>query len=243
MKTYTAHLIALSMAFSSIGLTACEDDDTVIIVSREVSQEDAQELMANILSYETYGLVAQFDRIGDEVLESAECDVPTTDTATASGGLVNYTYDYAFSEAYTLFCDAGLLLQYDLTGQQDIDALTYDAQHVITLAFQTTGLEESAEDEVYDGAYDRSGDWRADRSGETYDFTYDSTVEDVRVAKDSNKIVGGTSTFTLTQTYSRANVSYTYTGTVVFLNEDLAEVTFGDGASFVVDLLDVSIAD
>lgn len=226
-----------------LGLTSCEDDNVIVVIDPDLSELDAQELMAVILSYDTYGLVAQFDQIGKAVEDLSECGETTENTETETGGYNRYDYEYTYTEIYTLNCEPERSVIYDLSGRQDIDALNYDAVHDILTAFTTTGLEESSADEIHNGTYGRGGSWQSDNSDAGYDFEYDSTLFDVRVSKETHQIQSGTGTFTLIQNYKGSGEQYTYTGTIVFLNAAQAEVTFEDGESFIVDLGNVSIAE
>ncbi|WP_458627228.1 hypothetical protein [Winogradskyella sp. PC D3.3] len=68
-------------------------------------------------------------------------------------------------------------------------------------------------------------------------------MSDVLLFKTTGKITSGTSTFTLIQEYSYNNQIYTYVGTVEFLNEDEAKVTFDDGSVFYVNTNNLSISN
>lgn len=224
-----------------LGLASCEDDDDVIvIIDRE---EDAQELMAYILSYDTYGLVAHFDRIGEIVEEESDCGETTVNEDSESGSYNLYDYEYDLTETYTLNCEPILSVTYDLIGLQTIEAENFGALHEIVLAFTTTGLEESSMEEVYNGAYGRTGSWQSEVNDNGYSFEYDSSLTDVEVARETNQIQSGTGTFTLVQTYDADDTVYTYTGTLEFLNADEVEVTYDNGESYVVDISNVSIKD
>lgn len=242
-KTLCCNYVRPLLMVLCIGFASCEDDDDVIVIDPNLAEDDVEELMAILLSYDAYGLVAHFEHIGDEIEDISDCDETVTNTEVESGDFNRYDYEYTFTEEYTLFCGAQQSLSYSLTGEQEIDALNYDTIHLIGLDFTTTGLEDGSSVEVYNGTYNTSGDWESNITDEGYDFVYDSTITDVEVAKDNNKIVSGVSIFSLEQTYSRDNLTYTYSGTITFLNENEAEVTFEDGETFIVDLNNVSIAD
>ncbi|MEM1337048.1 MAG: hypothetical protein AAGF96_04830 [Bacteroidota bacterium] len=242
-KTISRRIIGLWVMIISIGFACCEDDNDTLVIDLNVAEDDIEELFAVLLSYDTYGLVAQFEEVSEEIESISECEATTTNIETESGGFNNYSYEYRFTEVYTLFCTPERNLSYTLDGVQEIDAYNYDAVHQITSDFTTTGLEETDFNEIYNGNYDRTGAWESNFNEDTYDFIYDSTVVDILVSKESNTIQSGSSTFTLEQTYSRDNLTYTYGGTITFLNEDEAQVTFDDGETFIVDLTNVSIQD
>ena len=233
--------IALILAFTAL---SCYDDDTTIIIDRDLASKDAEELIAISLSYDTYGLVAHFDHIGQEIENISECDVTNTDTQIETGNInSNYDYIYTFTEVFTLYCEPELYLEYALEGDLEFDAYNFEEIQQININFTTTGLEDISDEEIYNGNYNTTGEMQSDFNNNTYEYSYDSTIFDIRVNKESNKIVSGSVTFSLVQTYSRNNLTYTYNGTIEFLNENAAEVTFDNGEVFVVDINNVSISN
>lgn len=244
-RTFFKPSIIFSLLFSlTLLTTSCDnDDDKVIYV---YSYEDAQEAIAISLAYDSYGLVANFDKVSNEIEVNDECDILYEESDTEEGdftasGLSTYVYNY--NEAYTKYCDPDLYVNYTLTAEQVIEAVRISTTHSISVDFTTTGLEDTSENEIYNGTYNRNGGWETVYSEETYNFNYESTVEDILVSKATGKIVSGTSTFTLVQEYSYDNLTYTYAGVVEFLNEDEAKVTFDDGNEFYVNINNLSISN
>ncbi|MEH6682590.1 MAG: hypothetical protein V7724_18760 [Sediminicola sp.] len=244
-KTRVRWGIIFSLLFTATLLTtSCEDDDDGVLVI--YSYEDAQEAIAISLAYESYGLVANFDKVSEEIEGNHECEVLNEESESETGdftasGLTTYVYDY--TESFTKYCDPDLYVSYDLLAEQTIESVRISKTHTIHVDFITTGLEDSSENEIYNGAYTRNGGWETVYSNENYDFTYESDVVDVQVSKETGKIVSGTSTFTLTEEYSYNNLTYTYTGIVKFIDEDKAKITFDSGEVFYVNTNNLSISN
>ncbi|WP_318342838.1 hypothetical protein [Flagellimonas baculiformis] len=226
-------------------LQGCEDDDDVIIITRNYAYEDAEEAIAVSLSYGTYGVVANMNRASEEIQENNDCDVLYQETDSfhdqTYSGYISYEYEY--QEEYIWSCEPNSTVDYSLSASQHLEAVRANYEHEIALDFDITGLDEGSEAEAYGGTYDRTGEWESNYNQETYSFEFNSTLIETLVSKDSNKIYAGTATFTLVQDYSYSNVSYTYQGTVEFVSDEEARVEFDSGEVFYVDLGNISIAE
>ncbi|QDO95237.1 hypothetical protein FNB79_15070 [Formosa sediminum] len=237
--TYLLLLFALTISF-----TACEDDDDDVIIYVH-TYEDAQEAIAISLAYDSYGLVAYFENISNEIEVNNECDVLYEDSDTETGEFNSSeltTYVYNYNEIYTKYCDPELYVDYALSAEQLIESVRVSTTHNINVNLITTGLEETSENEIYNGTYNRNGGWETEYSEEYYNFSYSSEVSDILLSKATGEIISGTSTFTLTQDYGYNNLTYTYEGVVEFLNKDEAKVTFDDGSVFYINISNLSIS-
>lgn len=223
---------------------SCDDDDDTIIIEVP-SYEDAQEIVALSLSYDSYGLVAQFEQMNSTITDSSECETLYEDSDVQTGawdsGLITYQYDY--TEAYTKYCEPELYVDYTTSASQLLEAVRFTATHEVTAQFVATGLEAESDSEIYNGSYERSGLWESTTDEDFYNFDYKSQVNEVFLSKETGKITSGTATFTLSETYSQENLTYSYEGTVEFLNEEEAMVTFDTGEVFYVNLNNVSISN
>lgn len=243
LKSRIAYFLLL-FVFAII-ITACDDDDDDEIIIYVHTYEDAQEAIAISLAYDSYGLVAYFENVSSEIEINNECDILYEDSDTETGefnssGLT--TYEYNYNESYTKYCDPELYVDYTLTAEQLIESTRITTTHSINTDLITTGLEDTSENEIYNGTYSRSGGWETAYSEESYNFTYESKVTDIFLSKTTGEIISGTSTFTLTQKYSYDNLTYTYEGTVEFIDENEAKVTFDDGSVFYVNINNLSIS-
>jgi len=226
-------------------MQSCDDDDDIIVITRYYAYEDAEEAVAVSLAYSTYGMVANMNWASTEIQENNECGVVYQDNDTFYDETITgyISYEYNYQEEYIWSCGPEVSVDYDLNATQQMKSLRFDYDHNIDLTFDISGLEETSSDETYVGSYQREGEWESNFNGETYRFTFASDINGVLVSKESNKIYSGTVNFTLEQTYSYSNVTYTYEGTVEFLNENQAKVTFDGGEIFYVNLDNISIAE
>lgn len=249
MKIMMKRILLLSMMLLSLLVLAllqsCDEDDDVILITRYYAYEDAEEAIAVSLSYATYGMVANMNRASNEIQGNTDCDVPFEDASTFYDETITgyISYEYAYHENYVWTCGPETTVDYTLTATQYLDAVRYDYDHEIALDFQISGLEDESPNEVYEGAYNRTGEWESGYNEETYAFDFDSEISEALVSKESNKIYSGTATFSLVQSYSYSNITYTYKGIVEFINEDEAKVEFDSGEVFYVNLNNISIAD
>lgn len=226
-------------------LQGCEDDDDVIIITRNYAYEDAEEAIAVSLSYGTYGMVANMNRASEEIQENNDCDVLYQETDSfydqTYSGYIGYEYEY--QEEYIWSCEPNSTVDYSLSATQHLESVRANYDHEIALDFNIAGLDDEHEAEAYGGTYDRTGEWESNYNQESYSFEFNSVLIETLVSKDSNKIYAGTATFTLVQDYSYSNVSYTYQGTVEFVSDEEARVEFDSGEVFYVDLGNISIAE
>ncbi|RIV47435.1 hypothetical protein [Flagellimonas pelagia] len=239
-------LILMSMLLGALALLqSCDDDDEIIVITRYYAYEDAEEAVAVSLSYATYGLVANMNKASNEIQENSDCDVLYQESDSFYDETITgyISYEYNYQEEYMWSCEPDMAVDYELSATQNMKSLRYTYDHDIDLSFDITGLEDTSADENYEGSYQREGEWESNYNGETYRFTFESDIDGVLVSKESNKIYNGTATFSLVQTYSYSNVTYTYKGTVEFVDEDEARVEFDSGEVFYVDLNNISISE
>lgn len=240
-------MVSVSCLFTiAIGLLqGCDDDDDVLLITRHYAYTDAEEIIAISLSYSTYGMVANMNRVSEEIQEDHDCNVLyeendsfSTETFT---GYIGYEYNY--EEAFIWTCEPDTEVDYDLSAVQAFESVRYDYTHNIELDLNISGLDDTDPDEIYQGIYDRKGEWESNYNEETYSFVFESDIIETMVSKDSNKIYAGYANFYLSQTYSYSNITYSYEGSVEFIDENEARVEFDNGEVFYVDLNNISIAD
>ncbi|WP_375587344.1 hypothetical protein [Flagellimonas aurea] len=239
-------LFLKSLLFISASLLlGCDDDDDLVIITYHYAQNDAEEALAISLSYASYGFVANMSKASTEIQENYACDQwyyenESISEETVSGHL---SYEYSYEEEFRWSCDPIYEVDYNLMGMQHLSfGSNVKYLHDIGVDFQVTGLEENSPYENYEGTYSRFGDWQSDYNGEGYYFTFRSEILEAKVSKSSNKITSGTVNFRLTQDYRHSQMSYTYEGTVEFINEDEARVIYDSGEVFYIDLTHASIS-
>lgn len=226
-------------------LLSCNDDDDDTIVIEIPSLQDAQEVVAISLAYDSYGLTAHFEEMSQTINEANECGVLNENNDSGSGDWDSdsITYTYSINEEFTKFCDPALLIEYSSTAAQELDAPRFSGTHTINTEFTVTGLEEEVENEEYTGFYNKVGIYESGNDEQFYEFSYKSDLSNILVSKELGKIISGNVIFTLEQEYDYNDLTYTYMGSVEFLNENEARVEFETGEEFIVDLNNVSISN
>lgn len=228
-------------------LPGCEEeDDSENIITIEISKTDAEEIVAGAITYGSYGLVASMDQVSQEITEITDCDLLYVNADTIDGetipGYISYSYQY--NEEYQRTCGEEPFIQYSLTGTQIFDAPRIEYNHQLAIDFTIEGLNEYSEDELYTGNYFREGITESSWKNEPIDFSFEANINTpIYVSKATHKIYAGSLTFNLEQDYERSNVTYSYSGTIEFVNEDEAVVTFSNGEQFTIAIDHISISD
>ncbi len=245
-KLILTPFLLLAILFINQGCDDDDDNSTDNTYSINFSKSDAEEIIANSISYSTYGLVASMNQVSQEIDEITECDIEYVNEDTKYGesvpGYISYTYNY--TEEYKKTCAESSTIQYSLTGEQIFDAPRVEYNHDLSVDFTIEGLDDSYDDELYTGKYSRQGDGESGVSSENYNFKFSTEIENaVYVSKETNKIYAGILNFSLEQEYEESNVTYSYSGTIEFVDENEALVTFDNGDSFNVTLDNISISE
>ncbi|WP_281765914.1 hypothetical protein [Neptunitalea lumnitzerae] len=225
-------------------LISCDDDEDVVVVRYVYASDDAEEILATSIAYNSYGFVASLQQTSEEIQEGI-CEETITNSDSFSGANYygNINYEYSYDETYTNYCSPESYVAYNLDALQQFETYNSEFEHTIGLEYTVTGIEAASDDEFYEGIYARNGSWQA-LYDEDLRYTFELAInyEEVTVSKSSHKIYEGIATFTLEQVYEDAGVVYTYQGTLEFLNEDEAKVTYDNGDSFIINLNNVSLS-
>ncbi|WP_281752325.1 hypothetical protein [Neptunitalea chrysea] len=237
-------LVAILVLMLGI-LSSCQDDDDVVIVRYVYAYEDAEEILAESIAYGSYGFVANLRQASEEIqTNTCEQSINNSDSFSDTNLWGSVTYDYMYTEEYTNYCNPEAYVTYDLEATQNLGAYNYDFEHDISLNFQVTGLDVSSDSEYYLGDYDRSGEWKALYDDDLrYTFILDIDFENLSVSKSSNKIYAGEANFVLEQVYNAPGLVYTYSGSIEFLSENEAKVTYDNGESFIIYLNNISLSN
>ena len=230
-QTFLIALLALSSIF-----TSCEDDNASVVIV--VSEERAAEVVATSLAYNTYGMASSVYYISNAINTQLNCDETGTDNST-----INYTSLFGgvtavhqYNDSYSKTCSPNPIINFETEAQQSVDAVYFSSNHNVNGDFVVTGLEDTALNELYSGMYHRVGDWYSKIYHDSMDIDYTMAFNELVVDKATYYITGGTSEFTLITKYSESTESYTFKGTVTFLNQDEAQIDFEDGDSYLLNL-------
>lgn len=226
----------LAITIFSFTFTSCDhNDDAVIIV---VSEEQAIEIVATSLAYNTYGMASNVNYVSNEISEALACGEQNTNSGTnnyvsAFGGITSI---YQFNESYSKICTPNEIINYSISAFQDIDAVYFTSQQDIEASFTVTGLEDTAPNELYSGVYQREGNWYSKVYNDSLDVFYNMNFTDLNINKTTYHIVSGISAFNLNTNYSETSESNTFSGNVIFLNENEVQIDFTNGNSYLLNL-------
>ncbi len=230
----TFGLMILLVAITVTATSCDEEDETTILIS----VDDAAELVAFSLANRTYGGIYNLNYVADEVLELVDCNESQTNDRTVSDtsrdGEISVMYD--ITEEYSKTCEVTETVLYSFAQNQLLNSVRYDLDQAINGSWSIDGVQEGSAEITYNGPYNRSGSWTYNQEdNHTDDITYSSTFIDITYDPNSERITGGTSTFTLDGT-STVYESFSYAGDVVFLGSDISVITFQSGEQYELNL-------
>jgi len=241
MKTERKLLIGLLLMCTIMCCNNDDDDDEDMAMDDPVliTVDDAAELVAASMAIATYGAVDNMNYVSDQIVDLLDCGESQSeernDTEISDNG--NITVTFSISESYSLTCEDSLeMISYDFNGNQSITSDPLDTEHDIIGSWTITGAEESSTTLSYNGSYSRGGAWIYNEEENHIDSTTTSFVySDVEANKSDNVIFNGTSTFEISGT-STVYEPYSYSGDIVFNENNICVATFSSGEQYEIDL-------
>lgn len=223
---------------TSVVMTGCSDDEEEPVVF-VIDEEDAAEVVAVVLSVNTYGFSANVVRFSEEVANDLTCNTLEHDEGTISEASAdgNITYSYMFDETYSYACDAqGGTVNYSFEAEQTLTTLRYDSDSDISGNWALTDIDNPAPSYNLTGVHEYASDWDAKTDEQPSAFIdYGMDFTDLKVEKATGDLVGGTSQFELTGRRIDGE-SETYEGTINFSDPEATEVVFSNGGTYVLNM-------
>ncbi len=221
-------LTALLFTLLLAGLGACRK--SAEDVAELISESEAAEIVETAVSGRSAGLTlptVDMAQIIDTYLQT--CGVPGDTTLQKSNANGFATYNYTFGLEWLIHCNGlGLPLDasVDVTGNGTFSTARWSGsdQGTGTLTFTGLGVQETAY--VVNGSYALSGDLTGDlrRVDPSFDCTTTIQITDLRIAKSTYQITGGTGTIQVVATNGQGNTR-TLDGTLVFNGDGTVTVT------------------
>lgn len=226
-------LLLLAIPFFTTSCSDDEESDAVVI-----TVDDAAELIAFSLANRTYGAVNNLNYVTEEVLKLVDCNETQSNeqviTDTSRDGEISVNYE--ISETYSKSCEGPAVVSYSFNMEQSLTSVRFDQEHDIDGSWTIEGVESDSEEITYNGPYNRSGLWTYNlQDDHTDNVTYESTLINLKYESDSERIISGTSTFSLEGT-STVYEPYSYSGDVEFLGSDISIITFSTGEQYELNL-------
>ncbi len=220
-------------------LSSCGDDDgdPVIFV---ISEDDAAEFVAVVLSVNTYGFSANAIRFSEDVANSLLCGTQLEDSGTISDTSIDgtITYSYNFNESYSYLCDAnGGTVQYSFIADQELSTLRSDVDSDISGIWTLGNIDNSESSYSLSGVYNRSSDRdsKTDELPSAFIMT-GLEFEALSIDKSNGYLVGGTANFELSGSQIGTE-GQLFQGVINFSNPEATQVVFTDGNTYVLNLL------
>lgn len=216
--------------------TSCSDAAAVDPIV--ITVDDAAELVAFSIANQTYGAVNNLNYVAEEVLELVDCNETQTNDRTVSDTSSDgeRAISYEISEEYSKTCDGGETVNYSFEADQSFTSIRYNHEQSVSGAWSIEGVQDGATEVIYNGPYNRTGQWTYNlREHHTDHVSYTSALVNLAYEVASERIIGGTSTFTLDGT-STVYESYSYAGDIEFLGSDQSIITFQTGEQYELDL-------
>lgn len=231
------YLLLISMA-ASVFLTSCSDDEEPVVFV--ISEDDAAEFVAVVLSVNTYGFAANAIRFSEEVSSSLSCGAQLEDSGTISDTSVDgtITYSYNFNESYSYVCDAnGGTVQYSFIADQELSTLRSDVDSDISGIWTLGNIDNAGSSYSLSGIYSRSSD-RDSKTDELPSAFIITGLEfqGLAIDKSSGYLVGGTAGFELSGSQI-GTAGQAFEGVINFSDPEATQVVFTDVSTYVLNLL------
>lgn len=214
--------------------TSCEEDNNTLVIT----VDDAAELVAFSMANRTYGAVNDLNYVAEAVIDLINCGESETNNRTLSedGPAENISVTSEFTESYSRACEGEEIITYNFTADQLLTSVRFDLDQQITGDWTVAGVQENAVQYTYNGPYSRNGSWTYNlKENHTDEVIYSTNFIEVTYDPSSERITGGTATFTLDGT-STVHEPYSYSGDVAFSGSDLALITFATGEQYELNL-------
>jgi len=229
----------LSMA---ILMTSCKTDDDVI-VSNEITEEDAVEVVENAVAQESGGLTEQIETtivIADfaDPEQNPMCGLSFDSTllqTNQSGSVILYNYEYQWT--WNVQCDIlQTPEQFDFYYEMDgwcnaprLESLDYGFND-----FSISGLNSASEVYVYSGLYQRYGNIGFKTGFQTtIDSELTIEISEIIISKTTGEILEGSGSVSFIGKSSNGQ-SVTFEGTITFEGGDTATLKFEN--EFIISL-------
>lgn len=226
----------VALLLVGLSTTSCNEDEDIVPVL--VSVDDAAELVAFSMANRTYGSVNNLNYVTEEILDLIDCDESRENqeaiTETSFDGEINVNYD--LTETYSKTCSENETINYSFNIDQSLTSPRYDLEQDISGSWIIQGLEENSSAIIYNGPYNRSGLWTYNlRENHTDDVTYESTFNNLTYDPNTERITGGSASFTLDGT-STIYEPFNFAGEVEFQGGDISIITFNSGEQYELNL-------
>lgn len=219
-------------------LSSCsEEDDPVVFV---ISEDDAAEFVAVVLSVNTYGFSANAIRFSEDIANDLLCGSQANDAGsiseTSADGTI--TYNYHFNEAYAYVCTSeGGTVQYSFTADQELSTLRSDVDSDISGIWTLGNIDDATTDYSLSGVYNRSSQ-RDSKTDELPSAFIETALEfeGLTIDRSSGYLIGGTANFELSGSQIGAS-GQTFEGVILFSDPEFTQVMFTDGSTYILNLL------
>ena len=216
MSGISKYFLLVSIMASTF-LTSCSEEESEEPVIFVLSEDDAAEFIAVVLSVNTYGFAANAIRFSEDVSNSISCGAQLGDSGTISDTSMDgtITYNYDFNESYSYICDAsGGTVQYSFVADQELSTLRSNVDSNISGIWTLGNIDNAESNYSLVGIYSRS----SDRDSKTDELPSalimtDFEFQGIAIDKSNGYLVGGTAD-------SKATL-----------------VVFTDGSTYVLNLL------
>ncbi|UTW66441.1 sterol desaturase family protein [bacterium SCSIO 12643] len=228
----TSHLSIWILVFVGIGVGACSQPEPE---PTGISEAEAAEIVATSLAYNTYGMASSVYAVSHEIDSGVNCNEQWSDSGTAHYTSIygHVTSEYTYDEDYAKICGDYEMVHYQVKASQTIDAVYFSSYQDVDAFFTVTGMEDSLTIEYYSGAYSYTGERFSKSSGQTLKVSYQMQFSDLQIDKSTYYITGGQSGFDIKVD---SDISESYSGMVVFINDKEAQISFSNGNTYLLNL-------
>lgn len=242
-------LLVVSLAsFLIVMAPSCnkEEDDKKNSIKDEINEDTTARILANSLSYNSYGTTAIFNYIASEskeMIEGIDCDGEKSNSNkinyTTANGLISTNYDYSQNCSKT--CSPNIALHYATIADHITKGGYFKTENNIILNIDLSGFEESSQYFLIDGTYTLDGLWEELATQTKIDIDINTEITNsIKILKSENpeqiRVTGGTMNFVIKAGLANSFVSTELKGTITYLSDLEARIDFDNGGSYEVNL-------
>ena len=232
-----------------LGLTAaffisCDREENNFGDAAQVTEQEALEMVQTSLMSDAYGMGIQTDDAtaldeGETSKTMYECGVLNSRSMERnSPSNAAITFTHTFDYLFTLLCEENQAKAFaiEFQGNGTYSSPRLESDDTITYEAILGNIVEPGSPYVYDSSFTREGTQTTRIAGRTKNFDSTLSIESnaVTIDKTTRKILGGSSTFSLTGTLSTGE-PFSYSGTISFLGNGAATIVI-NGNSYNVQI-------
>lgn len=222
----------------AMSITGCKKEVVPSMSADMVTEADAADAVTSAVTPATAGMVSQTEIAASIVNnDNLACGTESDSKITgANGAGASVTYNYSLSWSSLMSCKNSIPSDYafHFTGKFNYDAQRISSADSSVGSLTISGLQPGAKAYTFSSTYLREGSEISKvRDMHSFSSTISITSSNIIVDKATEKITSG-SAGVLISGASSSGKSFSYSGTITFLGNETATLSFASGSSYSI---------